>query len=221
VLSRFWGLLLLLLLCTACAGSAFVPAKLERVKPNMDKIAPTVRIGSEVNSRGLTSADPTESTFRFASAAIALPAPTRIRIPALQVDTAVVPVGLEPDGAMAMPSGFDTVGWYNQGSIPGSPGRATLSGHLDSKSGPAIFFTLHKLRPNDMVHVELGHGMMVATFRITQTITYAADQVPINQIFGPSKHAQLVLITCAGTFDRKAASYTERLVVYAELVELK
>jgi len=198
VLSRTWGLLLLALLCWGCAG-------------------PDQTSGSRA------PADPPNSIshLQFPSATLALPAPTRIRVPALQIDTLVVPVGLESDGAMAMPDGFDVVGWYSQGAIPGSPGRSTLSGHFDSKSGPAIFFTLSKLKPNNLVHVELGPGQMVADFRITQIVTYVADQVPLDQVFGPADNAQLVLITCTGSFDRKKGSYTERLVVYAELVGLK
>jgi sortase A len=204
MLSRIWGLLLLATVCTACAGS------------NLPTLEP-VPLHSTINQ----VPELTVTSYQFPSATLALPAPSRLQIPALKLDTAIVPVGLEPDGAMAMPRGFDEVGWFSQGAIPGTSGRSTLSGHLDSKSGPAIFYTLHKLKPTDLVYVELGDGQMVATFRITETATYAADQVPLTQIFGPADTAQLVLITCAGNFDRKTGLYSDRLVVYANLMEIQ
>ena len=40
---------------------------------------------------------------------------------------------------MGVPKGFDTVGWFGEGTKPGAPGNAVMAGHVDSKTGPAVF----------------------------------------------------------------------------------
>lgn len=41
-----------------------------------------------------------------------------------------------------MPKRFDTVAWYVLGPRPGELGKAVMAGHLDAKTGPAIFWRL-------------------------------------------------------------------------------
>jgi Sortase domain len=71
--------------------------------------------------------------------------PTRIVIPAIGVEARVVAVGLRADGAMEVPD-VDLAGWYRPGPRPGERGPAVIVGHVDSRSGPAVFYALNQLR---------------------------------------------------------------------------
>ena len=58
--------------------------------------------------------------------------PTAIRIPALGVRAAVVPV-LAPGGALDVPADPQVIGWWSAGPRPGSAaGTVVLAGHVDT-----------------------------------------------------------------------------------------
>jgi hypothetical protein len=41
---------------------------------------------------------------------------------------------------MQVPSDFAVAGWFIGGAVPGQPGPAMISGHVDSCTGPAVFY---------------------------------------------------------------------------------
>lgn len=142
--------------------------------------------------------------------------PVRLRIPVIGVDAVVESVGLTPDGAMGVPSGPYTVGWYNLGPLPGAPGNAVIDGHVDYRTvGPAVFWRLRELRPGDALIVTSVDGRE-QRFVVTDLVSYSAANFPIGRVFGPADSPRLNLITCSGTFDARAREYDRRLVVYAE-----
>jgi Sortase domain len=76
--------------------------------------------------------------------------PMAITIPSTGVKAGIVGVGLRADGAMQLPPA-DQVGWYKRGPRPGAPGPAVLIGHVDDRTGPAVFYRLRQLRPRQPV----------------------------------------------------------------------
>ncbi|MCC6628984.1 MAG: sortase [Chloroflexi bacterium] len=142
--------------------------------------------------------------------------PVLLTIPRLRISAAVEHVGLAQDGAMEVPKRYDTVGWYKLGSRPGERGSAVLAGHLDSKTGPAIFWRLGDLRPGDPVAVRSDDGVE-RRFTVEGLETYRYDAAPLQRIFAAADRARLNLITCSGVFDRRAQNYDLRLVVFATL----
>ena len=118
---------------------------------------------------------------------------------------------------MDVPSGYDTTAWFQHGVRPGMTGNAVIAGHLDSRSGPAVFFDLDELRPGDEIEITTGAGELL-TFRVDRLESFVAESAPRYEIFGPSTQPRLNLITCNGTFDSTAGAYNERLVVYSTLV---
>lgn len=145
-------------------------------------------------------------------------APTHIRIPDIGVDASVVGVAQTETGAMDAPEDYGEVGWYRLGANPGDPGRAVLAGHVDSKTGPAVFYQLKDLVPGSVIEVTLGDGAEVLRYAVSGTARYPEHEAPLDRIFGPSDNSELVLITCAGDFDFNVGAYPDRLVVYADLV---
>ena len=143
--------------------------------------------------------------------------PVRLWIPAIAVSTPLVPLGRLPDGSLQVPKDWDTAGWYDGGPRPGQPGPAVILGHVDSKSGPAVFYQLQTLRPGDTVRVGLADGRKLA-FRVERVERYPKDRFPTEAVYFPTLDRELRLITCGGTFDYAVRSYRDNIVVYATLV---
>lgn len=142
--------------------------------------------------------------------------PTNVTIPSIDVNASIEQVGLLDNGEMAAPSTEDGVAWFEPGSKPGVKGNAVLAGHVDSKTGPAIFYHLKDLTKGDEITIKDKRGTKL-TFVVKQIKSYPRDNAPLNEIFGYSNGRHLNLITCTGTFDRSEGTHQERLVVYTEL----
>lgn len=154
------------------------------------------------------------STTPLTRAVTSVLPPTAVRIPAIGVDAPIVPVGLEPDGAMEIPEDVATIGWYEPGVRPGEPGSAVLAGHVDSRSqGPGAFFDLRHLDVDDVVSVTHRDGV-TRSWRVVARTHYGKRELPIADLFTNRGDPQLVLITCGGEFDRTARSYADNIVVY-------
>jgi sortase (surface protein transpeptidase) len=139
--------------------------------------------------------------------------PARLRVPSIGVDAGVVPVGIDPFGAMEIPADVDQVGWYRFGPAPGDPGTAVLAGHVDSRTqGRGAFFDLRRLDVGDLVVVETdGSG---STWEVVARRQYAKDVIPLDEVFTRGGPPRLALITCGGDFDGQAGRYLDNVVVY-------
>jgi hypothetical protein len=144
--------------------------------------------------------------------------PVRLEIPRIGVRTGLVQLGLQPDGAMEVPEGsdYDRAGWFTEGPEPGQLGPAVIAGHVDSKTGPSVFFRLRELRPGDQVTVRRADNR-VLRFRVEAVRQYPKSELPTDDVFGPLPWPALRLITCGGTFDRRAGSYRDNLIVSTRL----
>jgi sortase (surface protein transpeptidase) len=130
----------------------------------------------------------------------------------------VTRVGLNPDGTVEVPplDRADETGWYANGPTPGELGPAVVLGHVDSRTGPAVFFRLRELRAGDTVDIARRDGS-TATFRVTAVERVPKSDFPAERVYGDLDHAGLRLITCGGSFDPSRASYIDNVIVYAVL----
>lgn len=117
---------------------------------------------------------------------------------------------------MGVPSNYTDVAWYEGGPTPGTPGNAVIAGHLDSTTGPAVFYRLEDLKPGDEIITTTADGLEFR-FVVTASETYDVADAPLERIFGNAIRPQLNLITCDGAFDRSIRQYDKRLVVFTEL----
>ncbi len=138
--------------------------------------------------------------------------PLAVRIPSIGVVATLVPLGTDADGTLEVP-GYEDAGWYTGGSRPGNPGPAVIAAHVDSRSGPAVFYRLKELKPGDVVHVDYSAGTV--SFAVRESQSFAKSRFPTAQVYGPTDAPELRLVTCDGSFDRTARSYTSNLVVWA------
>ncbi|MCR4275873.1 MAG: class F sortase [Candidatus Parcubacteria bacterium] len=142
--------------------------------------------------------------------------PVRLKIPAIQVDAAVLPIGLDSGGAMDVPKGPVDVAWFDKGPRPGENGSAVIAGHFGWKENiPAVFDDLSSLRKGDKIYVENDTGE-ITTFVVRESRLFG-EQGNAAEVFSSSDgKAHLNLITCEGVWNKETKSYSERLVVFAD-----
>jgi hypothetical protein len=147
-------------------------------------------------------------------------APVSVAIPDIGVRSPLLRLGLNPNGSMQVPdisTSADEAAWYKYSVTPGQIGTAVIEGHVDSQVGPAVFYRLGALRPDDHIDVSLADGM-TAVFRVTGVREYTKVDFPTEMIYGPTNYASLRLVTCGGTFDYATGHYLSSVVVFASLV---
>ena len=144
--------------------------------------------------------------------------PVRVTVPRVGIDAKVTKVDLNTDGTLKVPPDNTVTGWYSKGPAPGDAGGppAVIAGHVDSRAGPAVFFSLRQGRPKDKVIVQRADGS-TAVFVVYRVAQFPKTKFPAEQVYAPGPRAELRLITCSGTFDYDARSYLSDFVAYAAL----
>lgn len=142
--------------------------------------------------------------------------PIRLRIAKVNIEAPLVAVGYKPDGSLEVPGAYDTAGWYKYSPAPGELGPAVIAAHLDSPKGPAIFWRLGELLPEDIVEVDRADGT-TAKFKVDEVKQYPQTELPSQEIFGNIKHSGIRLITCSGVFNPLTRHYSHNTVVYGSL----
>jgi hypothetical protein len=146
--------------------------------------------------------------------------PLSVEIPAIGVHSALLRLGVKPDGTMQVPPlqrRPDAAAWYKYSVPPGQVGTSVIEGHVDSDRGPAVFFRLGALRPGDLVNVRLADGI-TAVFRVTGVRQYLKARFPAETVYHATRFAALRLITCGGAFNDATGQYLSSTVVFAFLV---
>lgn len=144
--------------------------------------------------------------------------PERITIPVLGIDRRPVPLHVLGDGSLQAPPRYDDVGWWKNGPLPGSAGNAVVVGHVDSTTGPAVFYGLATLQRGDQMAVTRRDAAVVR-FRVRNVQRFPVADFPADRVFRRSGPPGLVLITCGGTYDRVAGRYLDNVVVFADRVD--
>lgn len=145
------------------------------------------------------------------------PNPAVIRIPRLEVEASIIPLGLREDGSIEVPEDPDEAGWWMGGPEPGETGPAVILGHVDSREeGPAVFFHLQYLDSGDEIHIDRVDGSTV-TYVVEATERHNKDEFPTDAVYGPTEQPTLRLITCGGDFDFGVRTYEDNVIVFASL----
>ncbi len=146
--------------------------------------------------------------------------PVTVAIPAIGVDSKVLHLGVDADGAIQVPSLNTQAGdaaWYKYSVTPGQIGASVIEGHVDSYAGPAVFYRLGALQPGDRIDVGLADGI-TAVFRVIGVREYLKSRFPAAVIYRAPDYAALRLITCGGIFDYTTGHYLSSTVVFASLM---
>ncbi|WP_165438285.1 class F sortase [Pseudonocardia sediminis] len=143
------------------------------------------------------------------------PVAVSLRIDAIGVEEPeLLRLGVADDGTAEVPEDYARVGRFDNGATLDRSRATVLLGHVDSRSGPAVFYRLRDLRAGDAIEVGLSDGT-TARYAVGRSEQVPKDRFPTFAVFGASPQDVLRLVTCAGEFDRGARSYTDNLVVHA------
>jgi sortase (surface protein transpeptidase) len=169
--------------------------------------------------KGMSTAVPAQAVGPHSAprgAPLARSVPVRIRIPAIAVNAPVVGLGLNTDGTIQVPplAKPNVTGWYEYGPTPGQQGPAVILGHVDSLTGPSVFYKLKDLRKGETVYVTLADGQRPA-FTVDGIQEAAKDHFPTSAVYGQVTYQGLRLITCGGAFDTGSGHYLDNIIVYA------
>ncbi len=150
--------------------------------------------------------------------------PISISIPSIAVRSTIKPIGLAKDGTLAVPQpgpDLDKAAWFDRSPTPGQPGPSIIEGHVDTESGPSVFFELSKLKPGAKIKVTRADGV-VATFTVNAVRNYAKSRFPTETVYGAKDLSvpALRLITCSN-FDPKLRTHTGNAVVFAQLTSTR
>lgn len=164
-----------------------------------------------------TAEGPAVPTRDAAPAPVAdAPAPVRLQVPALGVDTAVEPVGVAQDGQMAIPDDVARVGWYRFGPAPGENGSAVIAGHVDDREqGLGVLAPLREAAVGQEVTVTAADGT-TTRWRVVSRELISKQVLPVDRLFSRAGPPRLTLITCGGPFLPELGSYRDNVVVIAE-----
>jgi sortase (surface protein transpeptidase) len=176
---------------------------------------PSLAAGASAQDRAASGVN-AAGGFRSVRGYRANPVPVRIEIPSIGVASTLERLGRAPDRTVQVPSRWEVAGWYAGGTRPGDPGSAVILGHVDSKSGPAVFYRLSELRRGDGITIRRADGSSVR-FVVQRIQQYDKRRFPTDDVYYPTLTPALRLVTCGGQFDYATGHYRSNVIVFATI----
>jgi len=140
-----------------------------------------------------------------------------IHIPRMRLNRSLVELHEQPDRSLSVPKSFADVGWWSEGPRPGAAGATIIAGHVSSKAGPAVFWTLQDMRVGDQIRVDRADHTS-AVFQVVGKASYPRSSFPDDVVYRTSGKPSIHLVTCDGAFDTAIGHHDNNLVVFADLV---
>ena len=115
--------------------------------------------------------------------------PIRIIIPQTNVDTEIEPMETIA-GQLQAPKNFSIVGW-DKTRVPLVTNTIIMDGHYDSKKGPAVFYNLKSLKPDDKIYILSENEILI--YNVTLIEAYDRLNAPIEKIYGDNGKKKIKL----------------------------
>ncbi|MGW3731141.1 class F sortase [Streptomyces sp. NPDC000851] len=160
-------------------------------------------------------------TFTNAPSPLPYSVPDRVRIPAIQVNAPMMPVGLDSAGWVDAPppANANLAGWFTGAVSPGEKGTAVIVGHVDNHQGPAVFYGLGSLKRGNRVEVS-RQDRRTAVFEIYSIEVFEKNNFPGDRVYGSKGTPELRVITCGGGFSEQNG-YDGNVVAFARMIEVR
>ncbi len=149
---------------------------------------------------------------------IARSVPVHLAIPRIGVSVHLSVLGLNRKGTVDIPTNFAVPGWYKGDRSPGQKGSAVILGHVDSSSGPAVFYKLDKLGLGNRIDITLRNGKKLV-FAVIGIRMFQKTNFPDRLVYGARDYPALQLVTCGGIFDPSTGHYLSNIVVFTALIK--
>jgi hypothetical protein len=144
--------------------------------------------------------------------------PRRILIPDLNIDAAIVPVGMADAATMEVPDDIRIVGWFLFGSSPAdTEGSTVLVGHRDGTKDPnGVFRNIGELKVDALIEV-VDAGDVAWRYGIDAVDVMSVSDFAqrADRIFDYESEHRLILLTCGGSYQRSNGGYQSTVVVTA------
>jgi sortase (surface protein transpeptidase) len=141
--------------------------------------------------------------------------PIAVTVPSVGISAPVIPLGLQSNGEIEVPSDFSDAGWREAGPEPGERGAAMMTAHVDSRSsGPAAFYSLKNVERGSDIRVRRKDGSTVV-FTAERMEVVPKDNFPTSRVYGRTRLPTLRLVTCGGPFNSAERHYRDNIIVYA------
>jgi Sortase domain len=158
----------------------------------------------------VVASEPRSQTARGAAADKPNPSPILLVVPAANISVALDHLRINPQGHIDVSSDTESAGWWRK-KQKRSP--LVIAGHLDSKTGPAVFYHVQDLRFGDQIFLSFDDGSN-ASYTVRQVERVDKDKFPSQRIYN-SGSGEVRLVTCGGKFNRHTGHYEDNIVVYA------
>lgn len=147
-------------------------------------------------------------------------APVRLVISELAIDMPVEAMGLDKDGAMALPENASEAGWYRFGpGLRNDEGATVIASHIDSRhDGIGPFSRLKDASEGSIVSVGGSDGGTV-DYVVTNVRSVGKIDAPMAEVFDRSGEPRLTLVTCGGEFDSGTGHYVDNIILTAVPVD--
>ena len=178
---------------------------------------PTQNPGEE--RTGTPAPDAPETSEGPESAAMPASEPATISVPAIDVESEVMQLGLQDNGLIEVPpyQYGSPAGWYVHSPTPGELGPSVILGHRNGlEGGPGIFADLPQIQLGDSVEVTRQDGTR-ATFTIYRTdLVDKGEGFPTLDVYGNTAEPEIRLITCDG-LNSETGILEDNFIAYGEL----
>jgi LPXTG-site transpeptidase (sortase) family protein len=143
--------------------------------------------------------------------------PRYLIIPALGINTQILSVDINAQGALETPDNVFETAWYDKTAKPGQLGAMLIDGHISSWTSPGVFYGLDTLQSGDAIDVQSGNGA-VFSYKVVKTQIYEANNVDMTAAMKPIDPTKpgLNLISCTGDVIAGTSEFNERIIVFAE-----
>ncbi len=198
----------------AAAEAALPTTSPTVVVSTTNTVSPTPSVSASRSPNPRTTGVLRASDASLTAARPASRPPTRIRIPSLGAVLGIDPMGLDRDGAMALPESPSRAGWYRFGPTPGEGAGATVvAAHIDSRAeGAGPFAGLRTLDKGDVIEVVAGRTIR---YRVTDVLRIDKGELDLDSVFSRTGPERLHVVSCGGPFNRVTRHYEDNIVVIA------
>lgn len=146
--------------------------------------------------------------------------PRAVYINKLKVAARLLPMSVNKDSSLQAPINIYDAGWYTGSAKPATGGAVVIDGHASGPTREGLFAYLETLVEGDTITIETGNGKKY-NYRVVAKETVDRTKVDMQKLMLP--HGTAIqganFITCSGKWLQGKETFSQRSIVYTELIK--